>query len=91
MIRSFADKDTERLNRRGRVRRFQSFDRVALQRLLALDAAAALSDLKGSGMRLEALGRDRKGQHSIRIHDQWRVCFTWKNGDAHDVEIADYH
>jgi proteic killer suppression protein len=91
MIRSFADKDTERLFGRESVRRFQSFERVALRKLVLLDAATSLADLKGPGLSLEALKRDRAGQHSIRINDQWRVCFVWKNGDAHDVEITDYH
>ena len=91
MIRSFADKDTEALFRRQRVRRFQSFERTALRRLVLLDAAGALSDLRGPGLSLEALKRERKGQHSIRINDQWRVCFRWKGSDAYDVTIADYH
>jgi proteic killer suppression protein len=91
VIRSFADKDTERLFGRQGVRRFQSFERVALRRLRLLDAAEALGDLKGPGLSLEALKRERKGQHSIRINDQWRVCFVWRDGDAYNVEIADYH
>ena len=91
MIRSFADKDTERLFGRQRVRRFQSFERVALRRLLVLDGAETLGSLKGPGLSLEALKRERKGQHSIKINDQWRVCFVWRDGDAYNVEIADYH
>jgi toxin HigB-1 len=91
VIRSFADNDTERLYGRLSVRRFQSFERVARRRLNLLDAATALTDLKGPGLSLEALKRDRKGQHAIRINDQWRVCFVWRDGDAHNVEIADYH
>ena len=91
MIRSFADKDTARLFERESVRRFQSFERVALRKLVVLNAAAALADLKGPGFALEALKRDRKGQHAIRINDQWRVCFVWRDGDAHNVEITDYH
>ena len=91
MIRSFADKDTERLFGRQSVRRFQSFERVALRKLVALDAASTLADLKGPGYSLEALKHDRKGQHAIRINDKWRVCFAWKDGEAGDVEITDYH
>ncbi len=91
MIRSFADKDTERLIGRQSVRRFQSFERVALRKLVALDAASTLADLKGPGYSLEALKHDRKGQHAIRINDKWRVCFLWRDGEADDVEITDYH
>jgi proteic killer suppression protein len=91
MIRSFADKNTEKLFRRESVRRFQSFERTALRRLVALDAAATLSDLRGPGFQLEALRHERKGQHSIRINDQWRVCFVWTNDSAERVEITDYH
>lgn len=91
MIRGFADRNTERLFKRESVRRFQSFERVALRRLVVLHAARTLLDLKGAGLSLEALKHDRKGQHSIRINDQWRVCFAWRDGDAYGVEIADYH
>ena len=91
MIRSFADKDTKRLFERESVRRFRSFERVALRRLLVLDAAETLADLKGPGFSLEALKRDRQGQHSVRINDRWRLCFVWRDGDAFDVEIVDYH
>ena len=91
MIRSFADKDTERLFADERVRRLQSFERPARRKLLLLDAAQSLDDLRvPPGNHLEALGRDRKGQHSIRINKQWRVCFRWNEG-AHNVEIVDYH
>ena len=66
--------------------------RVALRKLRQLDAAVALDDLRvPPGNRLEKLSRDRAGQHSIRVNDQWRVCFRWVGGDAHDVEIVDYH
>lgn len=91
MILSFADKDTEQLFGRHGVPRFQKFERVALRKLVALDAATTLTDLKGPGYSLESLKRDRKGQHSIRINGQWRVCFFWDNGNARDVEITDYH
>jgi proteic killer suppression protein len=91
MIRSFADKDTKRLFERESVRRFRAFERVALRRLLVLDAAETLADLKGPGFSLEALKKDRQGQHSVRINDRWRLCFVWRDGDAHDVVIVDYH
>lgn len=92
MIRSFADKDTERLARRERVRRFVNFERVALRKLAMVQAAHVLDDLRvPPGNRLEALKGDRAGQHSIRINDQYRICFVWKKDGAHDVEIVDYH
>ena len=91
VIRTFADKDTQRLFGRQRVKRFQAFERVALRRLVLLDSASALSDLKGPGLSLEALKRERQGQHAIRVNDQYRVCFRWRNGDSYDVEITDYH
>lgn len=92
MIRSFASRDTERLFRRDPVRRFRSIERVALRKLEQIQIAAALKDLASPpGNRLEALRGDRAGQHSIRINDQLRVCFRWKNGDAFEVEITDYH
>ncbi|HEY0382572.1 MAG TPA: type II toxin-antitoxin system RelE/ParE family toxin [Candidatus Elarobacter sp.] len=91
MIRSFADGDTERLFGRQGVRRFQAFARVALRKLAALNAATSLVDLKGAGYSLEALKHDRKGQHAIRINEQWRVCFRWRAGDAYEVQITDYH
>lgn len=92
MIRNFADKETERLFQDERVRRFQSFERQARRKLLLLDAASSLDDLRvPPGNNLEALSGDRKGQHSIRINKQWRICFRWKDSDALDVEIVDYH
>jgi toxin HigB-1 len=91
MIKSFADRDTERLFRDEKVRRFHAIERQARRKLLQLSAAAELSDLRvPPGNRLEALVGDRKGQHSIRVNDQWRICFLWDDG-AHDVEIVDYH
>lgn len=91
MIRSFACKDTERLFRNEPVRRFGSFERQARRKLLLLEAAARLDDLRiPAGNRLEGLKGDRKGQHSIRINAQWRICFRWSEG-AEDVEIVDYH
>ena len=93
MIRSFKDPEAERIFKRERSKRLpQSIHRSALKKLLVLDAADALADLRiPPGSRLERLSGDRKGQHSIRINDQWRICFRWRNGDALDVEIADYH
>ncbi len=93
MIQSFADRDTARLFARERIRRFPSeLHRVMLRKLVALDAAQGLDDLRvPPGNRLERLHGDRHGQHSIRVNDQWRVCFRWRDGNAHDVEIVDYH
>ena len=93
MIRSFADRDTERLFEREPVRRLPAeLHRVMLRKLVQLDAAERLDDLRvPPGNRLEKLHGDRAGQHSIRVNDQWRVCFTWRDADAHDVAIVDYH
>jgi proteic killer suppression protein len=92
VIRSFRDRDTQRLFNRQPVRKLGVVQRVALRKLRQLDAAVTLDDLRiPPGNRLEKLSRDRVGQHSIRINDQWRVCFRWAGSDAHDVEIVDYH
>jgi proteic killer suppression protein len=92
MIRSFAQKKTERLWQGQRVAAFDSFREKAERKLALLDAATCLADLGGlPGNRLEALRGARKGQHSIRINDQWRLCFRWQKTDALDVEIVDYH
>lgn len=92
MIRSFADKDAQRLFEDKPVRRFSGIERGARRKLLRLHAARSLSDLKiPPGNRLEALRGDRAGQHSIRIDRQWRICFRWDGGDAFDVEVVDYH
>jgi toxin HigB-1 len=92
VIRSFADRDTEGLHNRESVSRFRSFERIALRKLRMLDSAVNLGDLRSPpGNRLEKLKGDRAGQWSIRINDQWRICFRWEGGDAFDVEIADYH
>jgi proteic killer suppression protein len=92
VIVSFASAETERLFLRERVRRFQAFERQAQRKLAALHAATSLNDLRAiPGNRLEKLRADREAQHSIRINDQWRVCFVWKDGNAHEVEIVDYH
>ena len=92
MIRSFRCKDTERLAAGFRVRRFIAFERVAQRKLAQLDAAATLDFLRvPPGNRLEALRGDRAGFYSIRINDQWRLCFRYENGHAYDAEIIDYH
>jgi len=93
MIRTFRDKETARLFRRERVKKFPlPVQRTALRKLLLLDAAESLRDLRvPPGNRLERLRGDRAGQYSIRINDQWRVCFHWKEGHAYDIEITDYH
>jgi toxin HigB-1 len=92
VIRSFRDKDVEWLFNDVPVSRFRSIERVARRKLLYLHRARTLEDLQvPPGNHLEALTGDRRGQHSIRINDQWRVCFTWTSGDAHEVEIVDYH
>jgi proteic killer suppression protein len=92
VIRSFGSTDTEALFHDEPCRRFRAIERVARRKLRWLAAAKDLRDLRAPpGNRLEALIGGRKGQHSIRINDQWRICFRWKDGDAHDVEIVDYH
>jgi len=92
MIISFKDKDTEKLFHYQSVKRFKSFERIALRKLIQLDAASTLSDLKvPPGNKLEALKGDREGQHSIRINDQFRICFVWKTKGPESVEICDYH
>jgi proteic killer suppression protein len=93
MIKSFRCKETEKLFLRQRSARFHpDVHRIALRKLLLLDAAEKLEDLRVSpGNRLEKLAGNRQGQHSIRINDQWHICFRWSEGDAYEVEIADYH
>ena len=93
MIKSFRDADTQLLWETGRSRRIPASIRgTALKKLTILHWATSLSDLAvPGGNRLEALTRDRKGQHSIRINDQYRVCFVWRDGNASNVEIVDYH
>lgn len=92
MIKSFADKDTERLWNRQRSKTIPTdLQRRARRKLLLLEAAESLRDLRvPPGNRLEELGGDRKGQHSIRINDQFRICFVWEEG-AYAVEVVDYH
>ena len=93
MIRSFRDTETERLFLRERGSKLaRPLQRAALRKLLLVDAAESLDDLRvPRGNRLEKLLGDRAGQYSIRINDQYRVCFRWQGSDAHDVEIVDYH
>lgn len=93
MIRSFTDKNTELLFQRERVKHFPgNLHRVALRKLTLLDGAESLEDLRvPSANRLEKLRGGREGPYSIRINDQWRICFRWNEGDAHEVEITDYH
>ncbi|HUD52403.1 type II toxin-antitoxin system RelE/ParE family toxin [Parvibaculum sp.] len=93
MILSFADKEAEAIWSGLRSRRLpQDMQATALRKLRQLDAAGRLDDLKvPPGNRLEALSGNRRGQHSIRINDQWRICFRWADGGASDVEIVDYH
>ena len=92
MIRSFRDADADAVFNGRPTRRLQSIARVAQRKLRQLDAAHELRDLTiFPGNRLEALSGDRQGQHSIRINDKYRICFVWRTGDAHDVEIVDDH
>jgi toxin HigB-1 len=92
MIKSFKCKNTENLFNDYDVKRFRSISRAARIKLEILNATVSLDSLKvPPGNHLEALKGDRKGQHSIRINAQWRICFVWKDGNPHDVEIVDYH
>jgi proteic killer suppression protein len=92
VIRSFGDRETEFLFSRQASRRWRSIARVALRRLLLLHRAKTLDDLRvPPGNRLEVLKGDRAGQFSIRVNEQYRICFRWDGGDAHDVELTDYH
>ena len=93
MIKSFADSETERVfNRRFSKKLPGDIQAVALRKLRMLNNAHAVNDLRSPpANRLEKLSKDREGQHSIRVNGQWRVCFIWRDGDAYDVEITDYH
>ena len=93
MIKSFRDKETDKIFNRFFSKKLpQNIQPLARRKLVILDSATDLDTLRiPPGNRLEALKGDRKGQHSIRINNQWRICFKWKTGDAYDVEIADYH
>lgn len=92
MIKSFKCADTEKLFHDVLIAQFRSIERPSRRKLLYLNRARTLDDLKQPpGNRLEALKGNRKGQHSIRVNDQWRICFRWSDGDVYDVEIVDYH
>jgi proteic killer suppression protein len=92
VIRSFRCRDTRTLFETGRSRRFAAISQVATRKLAQLDAAATLEFLRAPpGNRLEALRGDRKGLHSIRVNEQWRLCFRWTPNGPEDVEIVDYH
>ena len=93
MIAGFRDADTEKLWTTGRCKRLPpQLSRQALKKLYILNAALALENLNvPPGNRLEKLRRDRAGQHSIRVNDQYRICFVWRDGNAHEVELVDYH
>jgi proteic killer suppression protein len=92
VIKSFRSRETKQLHDRESVKAFKNIERVALRKLRQLDAAPRLSDLGSPpGNHLEALRGDRAVQYSIRINGQWRVCFVWRDGDAYEVEITDYH
>lgn len=92
MIRSFRCPDSERVFHRISVRKFKAIERSALRKLDMLDAAEHIASLFSlPGNRCERLFGDRKGQYSIRVNDQWRICFKWRDGHAYEVEIVDYH
>jgi toxin HigB-1 len=92
MIRSFKDRRTEIFFAGENVRRFSGFKKTAERKMVMLDSSTSLRDLAGiPGNRLEKLSGERAGQYSIRINDQWRICFVWKDDGPHDVEITDYH
>lgn len=92
MIKTFHDKDTEALFNDRLVKRYRAFERIARRKLYFLHSAKTLQDLLiPPGNRLEGLSGNHEGQHSIRINDQWRICFRWIDGSAYDVEIVDYH
>ena len=93
MIKTYRDRDTEAVAQRRRVGKFpQDVQRRAQRKLMILNNATTINDLRiPPGNRLEALSGDRRGQHSIRVNEQWRICFVWSEGDAHQVEIVDYH
>jgi toxin HigB-1 len=91
MIRSFRDRRTRLFFAGETIREFLGFKKVAERKLVMLDSASDLKDLVSPGNRLEKLKGNRAGQHSIRINDQWRICFVWMTDGPHDVEITDYH
>jgi toxin HigB-1 len=92
VIKSFRSRETRALFEGRRVLRFQSFERAAVRKLEMIGDATSLADLQAvPGNRLEQLRGDREGQYSIRINQQWRICFVWAEGSAYEVEIVDYH
>ena len=93
MIKSFKNKETEKIYGREISRKLPAeIQQIALRKLRMINNAKNINDLRiPPANRLEKLGGNREGQHSIRINDQWRICFVWRDGDAHDVEITDYH
>jgi proteic killer suppression protein len=92
VIRSFKNSEAEKIFNRIHSRRFASVERIILRKLRSIGRAASLSDLANPpGDRLEALHGNRTGQHSIRVNDQWRICFEWRENHAYEVEIVDYH
>lgn len=92
MIRSFADKETEQVFERRHSRRYAAFERIALRKLRQIHRVTRLEELfEPPGNRLEALKGNRTGQWSLRINEQWRICFEWRDGDAYEVKIVDYH
>ncbi|MDR3736280.1 MAG: type II toxin-antitoxin system RelE/ParE family toxin [Acidobacteriaceae bacterium] len=92
MIKSFREEEAERIFNRHHSRRFAALERIIFRKLRALNAARLLVDLTiPPGNRLEALKGNRAGQHSIRVNEQWRICFCWEEPDAYEVEIVDYH
>ncbi|MDQ0291890.1 type II toxin-antitoxin system RelE/ParE family toxin [Oligosphaera ethanolica] len=92
MIKSYKCRETQHLKETGESRRFRAFERIALRKLDMLEAAVNVESLRiPPGNRLEALHGKREGQYSIRINDQWRICFTWYEGNVYNVEIVDYH
>jgi proteic killer suppression protein len=91
MIRSCKDADTQKLLNREFCKKFSGIEKQARLRLAYLRAASSLEDLAIPGYRLKKLANDRAGQYSIRINDQYRICFEWKDGDAYNVEVVDYH
>ena len=92
MIRSFADEDTKQVFDRLHSRRFATFERVALRKLRQIHSVSRVEELdQPPGNRLEKLKGDRDGLWSLRVNDQWRICFEWRDGDAYEVQIVDYH
>ncbi len=92
MIQAFADKDTQKLFDGEAVNKFRKLERIIRRKLEMIHASTSVQDLRSPpGNRLEKLGGDRIGQYSIRVNDQWRICFEWRDGNAHAVEIIDYH